>query len=109
MSSKLTWVAVIGLASGIVIGWLAAGWWPATDAATEPDDWLARVGDQYLTVDQFENEMRRRGGNSGQYHDPEMRRALLDQLLLNRALVQQAQDKGASSTSRKCDGRSTRF
>jgi len=94
MSSKLTWVAIIGFASGIVIGWLAAGWWPGTDAAPEPDDWLARVGDQYLTVDQFENEMRRRGGRSGQYHDPEMRRALLDQLLLNRALVQQAQDRG---------------
>jgi len=94
MSSKLNWVAVIGLASGIVIGWLTAGLWPGTDAAPEPDDWLARVGDQYLTIDQFENEMRRRGGRSGQYHDPEMRRALLDQLLLNRALVQQAQAQG---------------
>lgn len=90
MNSKLIWVASAGL--GIVIGWLAASWWQGTDAVPEPNDWLARVGDQYLTVDQFENEMRRRGGRSGQYHDPEIRRALLDQLLLNRALVQQAQD-----------------
>lgn len=95
MSSKLTWVAATGLVAGIVIGWLAAGWWPEPDAAPEPDDWLARVGNHYITQDEFVAEMERRGGRRpGQFQSVEQRRELLDELMYQRALVQSAEAAG---------------
>lgn len=81
-------------ALGVAAGAIAVGLWPDANEKDRPDEWLARVGDQYLTRADFEDAMRRRGGASGQYHDPEMRSALLDQLLLNRALVQRALEAG---------------
>lgn len=66
---------------------------PGPEAPAEPDEWLARVGDQYVTQADFENAMRR-SGSSGQFHDAAAKRALLDRLLFDRALVQRALDAG---------------
>ncbi|MDT8437622.1 MAG: peptidyl-prolyl cis-trans isomerase [Wenzhouxiangellaceae bacterium] len=91
----MKWIPGIALvAAGIAAGVIGAGLWP--DSATSPPqgDWIARAGDQYVTRADFEDAMRRRGGATGRYHDPAVRRALLDQLLLERALVARALDTG---------------
>lgn len=80
-------------ALGIAAGAIGAGLWSGSDEQARPDEWLARAGDQYLTRAEFEDAMRRRGG-ADQYHDREMRSALLDRLLFDRALVQRAIEAG---------------
>jgi len=87
----------VALITGLLIGWLAAGWWPDSERAPAPDDWIARVGEQYVTQAEFEDEMRRRGGSRpGQFFSLEQRQALLDELLYRRALVAAAHRDGLS-------------
>ncbi len=89
------WLAPAALIVGVGLGWLAAGHWSKSNPLEPPDDWVARFGDEYVTVDQFTEEMRRRGGHMpGQYQQLEQRRALLDELLYRRALVKAARDEG---------------
>lgn len=64
-------------------------------AAPAPADWVARIGDEYVTAAQFEDEMRQRGGTRpGLFQDEAQKRALLDDMLLQRALVQAARRDG---------------
>lgn len=93
-SPSVAWI-VAALIVGLLIGWLGASGWPASDRAAAPNDWIARVGDQYVTQAEFEDEMRRRGGSRpGQFFSLEQRQALLDELLYRRALVARAHRDG---------------
>lgn len=81
----------LGLAIGAAVGWFAAVAWQSRSDAPVPAAWLARVGDSYITGDMFIAEMRRRGGNTpGQYQDMVQKRALLDDMVLRRAMVNAA-------------------
>lgn len=65
---------------------------PATvnSPAAPPADELARVGDESITIAQFQTAMARRGVSS----DPAARRALLDEMIRFRATVQEAKRRG---------------
>lgn len=90
--SKLLAATLIG--AGFVAGFATASYWPA-GSPTAPETWVARIGDSYLTSEEFVAEMRQRGGTlPGQYRDPEQKRALLDTLIYQRVLVQAALDEG---------------
>ncbi|MFN7941312.1 MAG: peptidylprolyl isomerase [Thermoanaerobaculia bacterium] len=66
---------------------------PSVPAA--PPVVLARLGEATITVEEFQREMGRRGGNvPGQYATPEQRRALLDEMLRDRALELRARQAG---------------
>jgi len=86
------------LIAGAGIGWglarsLPAG--PDSGPAPAPADWVARVGDRYITADMLQAEMLRRGGlQAGQYQTLEQKRALLDDVLLHHALVESARRSG---------------
>jgi len=80
---------LVGLAIGFIV------WADRTERPAEPDDWVARVGDRYISAEEFEREIELRGGNRpGQFFSAEQRRALLDQLLYQEALVQRARAAG---------------
>lgn len=89
-------IALVGLALGAAGGYgVATMMQPGTTAAPPPERWVARVGGEYLSEQRFVDEMRQRGGLlSGQYQDPEQRRALLDALLYQKALVATAREEG---------------
>ncbi len=81
--------------AGLLLGWFFAGGWSPSDQPPAPGDWLARVNGEYLTTEEFIDEMRRRGGTRpGQYQTVEQRQALLDDLLYRRALVAAAREQG---------------
>ncbi len=87
----LGWIML--LTAGVVLGYLLAGNGGGTHAA--PEDWLARVGDQYISSAEFVDEIKRRGGDrSGNFRSEQQRRALLDELLYRRALVARARQAG---------------
>lgn len=93
MSNRLG--LVIGLVTGAALGWLAAQYFDGTPGVSAPDDWIARVGDDYIDRETFIAEMRRRGGNRpGQYHDIEQKRRLLEDLMYRAAMVESARDQG---------------
>lgn len=59
------------------------------------DDELARVGEATITVQEFEAAMRRRGGEvAGAYATADQRRALLDEVVRRRILVEAAREEG---------------
>jgi hypothetical protein len=79
---------------GVTLGWLAAMLW-AGDRESVPEDWLARVGDEYITTDDFLDEVERRGGSrTGLYVDPERRQSLLEDMLYRRSVVAAARVEG---------------
>lgn len=85
------------LLAGIGAGALAMQAYHGRDTATPaaPADWVARIGDDYVTVAQFEAQMRERGGlRPGLFQDQAQKRALLDDMLLQRALVAAARRDG---------------
>ena len=85
---------VLGVLIGAVIGWVGASLWPDRSRAAAPSAWLARVGDSYITEAMFVDEMRRRGGRTpGQYQDMVQKRALLDDMVMKRALVVAAENE----------------
>ncbi len=70
---------------------------PAPEAAAAPDDTpvLARVGGQPVTAAMLRAEMERRGGRiPGRFATPEERRALLDELVRERAVLAAARAAG---------------
>ena len=79
---------------GVVIGGLAVLVWTGSgrDAApSAPADWLARVGGEYITRDEFIAEMQRRGGRRpGQYQSVDQRRLLLNEMIIRKSLVDAA-------------------
>ena len=80
----------IALLAGLAGGWLLARTGLGTGEAT-PARWVAQVGDGYITPEMFVAEMHRRGGETpGQYQDLAQKRALLDDMVLRRALVASA-------------------
>ena len=86
---SLLLAVLLGLAIGFVI------WANRSERAAAPDDWVARIGDRYISADEFAVELRLRGGSRpGQFFTAEQRRALLDQLLYQAALVERARDAG---------------
>jgi parvulin-like peptidyl-prolyl isomerase len=65
------------------------------DPAQDPATILARVGDEQITVAEFREEMRIRGGGiPGQYRSVEQRQALLDLMIDQRLLVAGAKSSG---------------
>lgn len=82
--------------AGGVTGWLVA----RSDgpvAAGAPEQWVARIDDQYITPDAFVDEMKRRGGaQPGQFQDMEQKRLLLDELVYRTALVKAAERAGVT-------------
>jgi hypothetical protein len=88
-------LAAAGLAAAFGLGFLVAEMRPKGAAGDPPPDWVARVGDSYLGLDELRAEMRLRGGTMpGQYQEPEQRRALLDALTYQRALLLAARAEG---------------
>lgn len=90
-------VPVVCLLAGAALGFAVARYVlpTAEPVATEgvPSEWVARVGDRYVTPGMLQEEMRRRGGlQPGQFQDVAQKRALLDDMLLQQALVQAAHD-----------------
>jgi parvulin-like peptidyl-prolyl isomerase len=85
-------IPLLTLVVGLLLGWFGAGVFRGDAARAEvPADWLARIGDDYVSEAVFIDEMRRRGGTMpGQYQEVAQRRALLDDLLYQRALAQAA-------------------
>lgn len=60
-----------------------------------PEVVLARVGDDSISVEEFRREMARRGGRvPGQFSTVEQRQALLDEMIEQRAALQQARKEG---------------
>lgn len=96
--SKLQWAGFgLVLAMGVAAGWLGARHWPARSVAPPPEgrEWVARIGDRYIDATQVSAEMRRRGGERpGLFQDAAAKRALLDDLLLQQALVDAARAAG---------------
>lgn len=86
---SLLLAVLLGLAIGFVL------WGDRSERISAPDDWVARIGDRYIGAEEFAEELRLRGGNRpGQFFSAEQRRALLDQLLYQEALVKRAHDAG---------------
>lgn len=88
--------AIALIAIGILIGVGAARLWPhPMERAEAPDEWLARVGDEYITPEEFDFEMERRGGRRpGQFGSVEQRRTLLNSMVIREALVDAARKEG---------------
>lgn len=86
--------AALSFVLGIGAGWLLRG--PGEVASGRvPDHWVARIGGEYVSTEQFVDEMRRRGGDRpGQFHDLEQKRALLDELIYRAALMHAAEKVG---------------
>lgn len=56
---------------------------------------IARVGDEAILAEDLQREMARRGGKiPGRFATPEQRRALLDEMIRNRAVLQAAREQG---------------
>jgi parvulin-like peptidyl-prolyl isomerase len=82
---------------GLGGGWGLAQLGKPADVPVDPvpPDWVARIGDDYVTPAMIEEEMRRRGGTRpGLFQDEAQKRALLDDMLLSRALVAAARKAG---------------
>lgn len=79
---------------GAALGGLGVFLWldrDAPEAPAAPSDWVARVGDEYITRDEFVAEMARRGGmRPGQYRSVEQRRLLLNEMIIRKSLVDAA-------------------
>lgn len=80
-----------GLATAGVFaaGFLSAAWLfyqPPEQQGPPPEDQvIARFGDQWITIEEFREEMGRRGGHQpGQFHSLEQKRALLDAMIEDR-------------------------
>ena len=54
---SLLLAVLLGLAIGFVL------WGDRSERAAAPDDWVARIGDRYISVEEFAEELRLRGGN----------------------------------------------
>src|SRR5690606_27425772 len=94
--NKRALVPALTLVAGVAIGYGAArlGTAPPPQADAR-EDWVARVAGEYISKDRFVDEMRQRGGlGPGQYQQPEQRRALLDALVYQQALVAAARNAG---------------
>lgn len=88
--------------AGALIAGLVIGYWTGTaagrNAVVEPPDWIARVGSEFITLADFEDELERRGGaRGGQFADPSQREALLEELIFRRAMVARAQAAAVAS------------
>lgn len=94
----MKWLApVAGLVVGMLAGWGGARYFApaAPESAPVPGDWVARAGNEYVTAEMVRAEMLRRGGmQPGQFQNEEQKRALLDEMLLQRALVDAARREG---------------
>jgi parvulin-like peptidyl-prolyl isomerase len=113
-SRPVATLAVLLLAAGCATGGSPAPLPPAAPAARSADHptpgaqapaaavkpappavVLARVGDETITVEEFTLEMARRGGRiPGQFATVEQRRALLDEMIQQRAALAQARAEG---------------
>lgn len=83
------------VAVGIAIGVGASRFWPETSEPSPPDEWLARVGDGYITPGEFVFEMERRGGRRpGRFGSVEQRRTLLNSMVVREALIDAAREEG---------------
>jgi len=88
---ELVVVALLAGAGGWYLGAQRAG----STTGSVPDEWLARVGERYITPAEFTAEMERRGGRRpGQYHELEQRQRLLDDMIFRAAMVEAARADG---------------
>ena len=89
-------VIAAALLAALGAGWLGGRMTaPVAAAPQAPDGWIARIGDEYITAAMFVEEMQRRGGSQpGQFQSVDQRRALLDDLVYRRALVDAARRTG---------------
>ncbi|MBB5207153.1 peptidylprolyl isomerase [Chiayiivirga flava] len=89
-------VIAVAVLAAFGLGWLGGrSTAPAAAHAPAPGPWIARIGDEYVTEAMFVEEMQRRGGSQpGQFQTAEQRRALLDDLIYRRALVDAAHRTG---------------
>lgn len=87
---------VAAVLAALGLGWLGGrSTAPASAPAPAPGPWIARIGDEYVTEAMFIEEMQRRGGSQpGQFQTVDQRRALLDDLIYRRALVDAAHRTG---------------
>lgn len=83
---------------GAVVGGIAVFAWKDSagpEAPRPPAEWVARVGDEYITREEFIDEMARRGGRQpGQYRSVDQRRLLLNEMIIRKSLVDAARRDG---------------
>lgn len=83
------------LLAGAVGGWYAAGLNRHVESIEPPSEWVARIDGDYITPEMFVEEMRRRGGlRPGQFQDLAQKRALLEELMFQRAVLKAAREAG---------------
>ena len=90
------WVSLLfALLLGLAIGFAVWGGPTEQQPSDEPDDWLARVGSEFITAEDFVAEMERRGGQRpGQYQSVDQRRVLLNEMIIRQSLVAAARREG---------------
>ncbi len=87
-------VVILMLISG-ACGWYLAKNLPLQTAPSLSSDVLAIVGDEVITKDEFIQEMTQRGGNrAGQYHEVKQRQFLLDFMINQKLMMNDAKSKG---------------
>ncbi len=87
-------VVILMLISG-ACGWYLAKNLPLQTAPSLSSDVLAIVGDEVITKDEFIQEMTQRGGNrAGQYHEVKQRQFLLDFMINQKLMMNDAKAKG---------------
>jgi hypothetical protein len=91
--NRVVWL--VAIAAALALGFLAGRYWDGSADPVSPEDWLARVGPEFITVDEFRREMQRRSaGRPGVFAEPEQRRMLLREMMVRLALAERARALG---------------
>lgn len=89
------WLVILLMLLSGLLGWFVAGHWPIKAQPTVSQDVLAVVGDEVITKDDFIKQMSSRGGSMpGQYHDMRQKQFLLDFMINQQVMFDDAVRKG---------------
>ncbi|MFC3195557.1 peptidylprolyl isomerase [Marinicella sediminis] len=89
------WLIVILMLGSGWVGWYLATHWPESEQQDVTADVLAVVGDSVITRDDFIRQMSHRGGNRpGQYHELKQKKFLLDFMINQQVMFDDAVAKG---------------
>ena len=89
------WLVLLLMLMSGTVGWYLAGHWPFKEQPTVGQDVLAVVGDEVITKADFIKQMNSRGGSMpGQYHDLRQKQFLLDFMINQQVMFDDAVRKG---------------
>ena len=89
------WLVLVLMFISGALGWYLAGHWPVKGQPTASQEVLAVVGDEVITKDDFIRQMSSRGGSvAGQYHDLRQKQFLLDFMINQQVMFDDAVRKG---------------